>query len=1120
MAGTDRDGHPRRASNFSHLHPHDGGSSSSDDDIDFVPGRKRGTGMGYTTFGDEDDQNDGMRRTSQNRRMKKDGRDHAIYGVFALSSGDEDERHPVRRRKRSDPSGGRVGSVAFVKSSGEGENCDDNLPLEDKAGRDAKEEKVEDTDARREREEREHRQKAVEDADAKFTALLDQARTRKKMRAEERTSSAVATAAADVTAASSSVGLGLGFRDNSGEGLGKRIPAMDGFGGSNQDYFHGGLGWGSKAEDNEDEPTLSSFVASSNAAKLGVAMDEGRKKKPKLDPSLGTWEKHTKGIGMKLLSKMGYSGSGGLGAKRIRTKVVKPEEAASHFSRKDGNSGQIDLVERKGISRAIEVVVRPANLGLGFGNFVEQSQLKVNRQIEAEVRGIDLKKQEEENRKRKLEEDGGVDLSVAAGGVTVSLLPSTQSLLSEGGWRKGAAAKTKDERQRKTRKFVSYEDVVKREERIGKEKIIDMRGPSISASVPSTVVGPNIVDGKVPLGEELLHNLTLLLNTYEEQVRTASYYVVSNQKKVESLKSEMGETERTLSGVQGRISKLERVLNVFDRMERLHRELLDADATNGTFSESPEQANDLISELGDNFTEEEKTALQFYSEMVPSLLEPIVQRQLKQWETFGANEKERLMMSAISLGSSTVMNSNGFLSSVNADQAAATKRSLFVKYILPRVKRDMMSSQWDPIENVESGIELYDATLRVAKNVSISWGNDIDENDEDILLESPFGSNLSVETKDLESFVRNEVMYDVIFARLSRSLALFKPSSSLVDANTGKLHNTALHLWILPWLPYLDYNSMLPTILPDIRRKLRSMLAFISRSFGLGKDMVFFECCINALSPWRGVIDNRTLHGLVSDIITPRLGSYLSQIDVKRLVSDQNWEDVNLLFRIQSSGILSNIEFLSLLEGEIICSWSCTMHEWLLSRDRNLLHVSELYAGWKSKLFRGAPKSSSVISSDLIICRHFCAVLSMISASSKMDNDALEDLMPPKSTEINYHSVLARRTKENRLREETEMRAKVATQKFDLQDHPVAGAGVSVHRGRGTATFRDVVEDFSRQNDIPFAPRMGANALKDGKQIFLFGSVPVYFDKSVVFALRGSLWFPTSFEDLVLAANA
>lgn len=59
---------------------------------------------------------------------------------------------------------------------------------------------------------------------------------------------------------------------------------------------------------------------------------------------LGSWEKHTKGIGLKLLKKFGFNGR--LGA------------------------------NEDGISTSVEVKVRPNGLGLGFGDFKEQSALK------------------------------------------------------------------------------------------------------------------------------------------------------------------------------------------------------------------------------------------------------------------------------------------------------------------------------------------------------------------------------------------------------------------------------------------------------------------------------------------------------------------------------------------------------------------------------------------------------------------------------------------------------------------------------------------------------------------------------------------------------------------------
>jgi hypothetical protein len=83
------------------------------------------------------------------------------------------------------------------------------------------------------------------------------------------------------------------------------------------------------------------FSTIKNAAlALGVSASEADPNTVCGKTVVGEWEKHTKGIGMKLLSKMGYTEGGGLGVREQG--IAEPIKAIGHKPPKDAGRGKKD----------------------------------------------------------------------------------------------------------------------------------------------------------------------------------------------------------------------------------------------------------------------------------------------------------------------------------------------------------------------------------------------------------------------------------------------------------------------------------------------------------------------------------------------------------------------------------------------------------------------------------------------------------------------------------------------------------------------------------------------------------------------------------------------------------
>ncbi|PON77599.1 Septin and tuftelin interacting protein [Parasponia andersonii] len=229
--------------------------------------------------------------------------------------------------------------------------------------------------------------------------------------------------------------------------------------------------------------------------------------------NVGGFEKHTKGIGMKLLEKMGYKG-GGLGK------------------------------NEQGIVAPIEAKLRPKNMGMGYNDFKEAENLPSLQQLE---------------QKHKTPNPN-------------SLPDSTQSFKArtkEKLWSKRALAK-----QKLNLDYMTAEELLaKKQEQDGAaelvvQKVFDMRGPQLRVvtNLENLNAEERSKEEDIPM-PELQHNVRLIVDLVELDIQKIDRDLRIERDTAITLKDDKDKLQLEVARQKKQLDSMEEIMGVLDRVE-------------------------------------------------------------------------------------------------------------------------------------------------------------------------------------------------------------------------------------------------------------------------------------------------------------------------------------------------------------------------------------------------------------------------------------------------------------------------------------------------------------------------------------------------------------------------
>ena len=340
----------------------------------------------------------------------------------------------------------------------------------------------------------------------------------------------------------------------------------------------------------------------------------------------------------------------------------------------------------------------------------------------------------------------------------------------------------------------------------------------------------------------------------------------------------------------------------------------------------------------------------------------------------------------------------------------------------------------------------------------------------------------------LPSFIFANIVDQLVVQRLISALTIWKPAKSRKNGS----HTLPPHVWLFPWLQYLDDQHTDPKnpvgLMAEVKRKLKSILSSWNLAQGL----------IPGLEKWKSVLGNE-LDSLLLKHLLPRFRPHLADFDVNPRDQEMEMlEDVLRWSPFFSPGVMA--EF---LRSDFFPKWHTSLYAWLASPEVNYDEVSQWYQWWKSVF---EERFSADFNTRPPMSTEWERGLQFMLQASEIGPAATANLPAALSTHDGLH--------------ESSRKPQPETEAYSLTS--------KAQNTKETPTsFKDVVEDWCQDNDLYLKPLREAD-LQTGLPLFRItasasgrGGVVIYLKGDVVWVrtLGSSGTQSTTFTPIGLDEN-